>query len=220
MNRRHHLRRFLAAALALLAFAPAANAQTWSEAGDAGDQLATAQPTLGIGSLTTITGALDSPTDVDIYCVRIGPTPRALGLPVVSLQCVVMMGPNAWVFDGAGLGLATNETCQAGFKQVTSTTVAPGSSQTMYVAVSYYGIQPLSGPGPIWLSSVPGERSPDGPGAAAPLVGWAGTPIVQPINPYTINLNFATFCEQPVPAVEATWGSLKARYGPPAEPRN
>src|SRR5437016_4480378 len=56
---------------ATLAFASRAHAQTWNEAGDAGDLPATAQVTTGAGALTSIHGNLASPSDVDMYCIHV-----------------------------------------------------------------------------------------------------------------------------------------------------
>lgn len=206
-------RALFAAALCLLAFAPRARAQVWNETGDAGDLVSNAQFTIGAGSLTTINGTLSSEADVDVYCVQVGPTPRALGLPVVSLQCVVNQGPNVWIFDANGLGVATNETCQGGTKLVTTTTLSPGAPATVYVAVSYYGLAPTSPGGAIWLPAIGGERAPDGPGAAGALNAWTGTGVIQPNNPYQVVLGYAAYCDAATPAAAPTWGALKIRYG-------
>lgn len=201
------------AAVCSLAFAPHAGAQVWNEIGDAGDLISTAQLTVGAGPLITLNGTLSSPTDVDIYCIQVGPTPRVIGLPIASLQCVAHQGPNIWMFDASGVGAATNETCMAGVKGITTTLVSPPGPTNLYVAVSYYGVAPISPSGPIWLAAVAGERAPDGPGAAGALNGWAGTPVVQPLNPYQITFGFTAFCDAATPAAMPTWGSLKIRYG-------
>lgn len=215
MSARYAIHRILAAVLVagLALVADRAAAQTWTEIGDAGDLVSTAQGTVGSGSLTTIAGSLSSPTDVDVYCIKAGPTVRIPGIPVVSLQCVVIQGPNVWVFDPNALGISTNETCQAGVKQLTNNTIPAVVSQgTYYVAVSYYGMNPFSAGGSIWQSAIPGERAPDGPGAAGALMGWSGVPNVQPQNPYQITLAWSSFCEAPVAVEKSTWGSLKVLY--------
>jgi hypothetical protein len=206
------LRALLLATLpaALLVLAAPAHAQVWTEAGDAGDLVGTAQATAGTGSLNTILGNLASPTDVDVYCIHLAAVPPA-NLPLVQLQCVVIGGPNVRLFDAAGNGVYMNETCQAGAK----TLLAPNVSMpagTYYVAVSYYGVDPQSAGGPIWLTGLPGQRAPDGPGAAGTLTGWSGTPLVQPINPYQLNLMFMQYCSAPTPTLHPTWGTLKSHY--------
>src|SRR5205807_874170 len=81
----------LVAGLVLLA--AAAQAQVWNESGDAGDLPATAQNTVGTGSLTSIQGNLDSPTDVDMYCIHVADRFAF----VACLQCAVTQGPNVWL---------------------------------------------------------------------------------------------------------------------------
>lgn len=203
-------RRFALAAAFLLALAPAALAQTWNEVGDAGDMIATAQVTVGVGPLTTINGALGSAGDVDLYCVELGITPRVLGIPAVQLQCVMDAGPNLWVFDANGMGITTHPVCMGGFKTVTTAYFpSPG---TYYVAVAYAGVDPVSAGGPIWATGVPAERGPDGPGAASPLAGWVGSGNVAPVNPYQLSLGYITYCDAATPAAKPTWGALKLRY--------
>lgn len=198
------------AATLVLALAPAARTQTWNEVGDAGDMIASAQVTVGVGPFTTINGALGSAGDVDMYCVELGTSPRALGIPAVRLQCVMVSGPDVWVFDANGNGVGTDQICQGGFKTVT-TALFP-SPGTYYVAVAYSGVRPQSAGGSIWDPGALVERTPDGPGAASPLTGWAGSGNVAPVNPYQITLDYITFCDAATPAAKPTWGSLKLRY--------
>jgi hypothetical protein len=200
----------LAACLAALSFATVAQAQTWNETGDAGDFVASAQSTVGTGALQTINGNLASPTDADLYCVHLTAVPPA-GLPLVQLQCVLIQGPNVRMFDALGNGVFMNETCSGGNKTILAPNVSLAAG-TYYIAVSYYGVDPQSAGGAIWLSGLPGQRGPDGPGAAGTLTAWAGNASVQPINPYTIHLAFMGYCEAPTPALPATWGALKVHY--------
>ena len=185
-----------------LAAATAARAQTWNEIGDAGDLPATAQTTIGTGPLTQINGNLASPTDVDMFCVTAGSG------SYVCLQCVLIQGPDLWIFDATGKGVAANSTCSGGCKLVTAV-LSPG---TYYVAVSYDGIYPLSGSDPIWIPGNFPQRAPDGPGAAGVVTSWTGSPIVQPLNPYSITLGNATYCGIVNPALKQTWGRLKMLY--------
>ncbi len=205
-----HLGSLVALLLAGLALAPAARAQAWAEVGDAGDLPAGAQLTIGAGPLTTITGVLGSAVDVDLYCIQLGFTPRALGIPAVSLQCVMDAGPNLWVFDANGIGVTTNLVCLGGNKTVT--TVFFPAVGTYYVGVAYSGLEPQSAGGAIWLTGVPAEHSPDGAGAAGPIVAWTGTPLVAAPNPYQLSLSYTSYCDAATPAALPTWGALKLRY--------
>lgn len=201
----------LAAALLLvLGAAAGARAQTWNETGDAGDLVSTAQTTLGTGAITAINGSLASSTDVDLYCVKLLTVPPA-GLPLLELTCTVNQGPNIYLFDATGKGVFTDWLCSGGNKGI----VAPAGGLpvgTYYVGVSYMGYDPQSSGGAIWLQFLSGQRAPDGPGAALPLTSWAGTPIVQPLNPYHVALSGFSFCGGPVPTLRSTWGLVKQLY--------
>lgn len=193
-----------------LAAATALRAQTWSEVGDAGDLPVSAQATSGIGGLGSLSGTLSSASDVDMYCVQTSAMVRVYGYPVLTITCWSDLSPNVWVFDANGMGISTNESCAGGFKTLTTATLVPFT--TYYVAVSYSGVIPVSAGGPMWLSA-PGERTPDGPGAASAVTGWAGSPLVTGPNPYQLGFNFTEYCESPTPAAKRSWGSLKIRYG-------
>jgi hypothetical protein len=196
--------------MCLAPLAPSAQAQTWAETGDAGDQIATAQTTLGAGGITQITGSLPLSDDVDLYCIKLTAVPPA-GTPIVQLNCSSLQSPNVWLFDAAGNGVFTNETCAFGTKRLLapSVSMAPG---TYYVGVSYYNRNAVSPGGNIWIPGIPGQRTPDGPGAAQPLSGWAGIVIMNPPNPYTINLVGFGACSAATPTLRSTWGLVKSYY--------
>ena len=195
-----------ALALALLTTALPAAADPWAEAGDAGPLPASAQTTVGSAQLTVITGALGAPDDVDMYCIQVQ-TPATL---VIELQCVIIQGPNIWLFDATGKGVAANSTCVGGGKRILSTFVSAAGKY--YVAVAYNGVNPYAGASPIWVPANTGERAPDGSGAAGAVTAWIGTGQVGPINPYQINLTGTGFCDGPVADDARSWGGLKASY--------
>jgi len=205
------LRRF--AFLSMLAvpitFAPA-QAQIWIEAPDAGSLVPTAQVTAGNGWLSQIQGALDSPTDVDVYCVRLTATPAAF-TALIGLDCVLVQGPNVWLFDAAGNGIGSNDTCSGGSKMIVAPNVSlvPGD---YHVAVSHYDLDPQSASGAIWQPGPPFWRAPDGPGAAGTLTGWAGTAMVNPLNPHQVFFHpLFVFCEAATGTTRSTWGELRLR---------
>ena len=203
----------LACSLAVLLAATGARAQVWNETGDAGSLIATAQITLGAGGISTINGNLAVPTDVDVYCVLLHATPPA-GTFLMALNCFAFHGPGIWLFNSAGVGIATNLVCSAGNKTLLAPNVSLPAGN-YYVAVAHDGVEPQSAGGAIWLSNVNAQHAPDGPGAAGALIGWAGTPNVQLPNPYTLtfNVNYFGFCDAATPTRKSTWGSLKLRYG-------
>lgn len=180
--------------------------QTWSETGDAGDAIATAQSTAGAGALTQITGSLQTDSDVDLFCVDV-PDPHTFS---ASLQCVMAADPSIWVFAPSGLGLAHNDVCMFSGK-----TIPPGfvGSGTCYIAVTQAGRQAYSAGGAMWQSFLfTGARAPDGPGAGGLLLSWSGGGPLPGVTPYTINLTGAGFCESAVPVQASGWGALKATY--------
>lgn len=200
----------LATVLLVAAASSRAHAQSWYENGDAGDLIATAQTTIGAGSLTSVTGSLQFDSDVDLYCINV-PSAPPVGVTLLALYCTINQGPCLWLFDAAGNGVLANETCLGGYK-VINIPVGSIPAGTYYVAVTYAGREPYSYGGDMWLSGVPGLRAPDGPGAGGPLVGWTGTPLVGPQNPYTFGLAFSSYCNAATPAARPTWGGLKSIY--------
>ncbi len=200
-----HLLRAAAIGLALAA-ASIATAQTWSEAGDAGETPATAQVTSGSGPLTQINGSLQSDPDVDMFCVDVT-NPAAFS---ASVQCVMAADPSIWIFTPSGAGIVLNDVCMFSGKTVPAGWVGAG---TCYIAVTQLSRQPQSTGGAMWLSQLfTGPRAPDGPGAAGNLWYWAGGGPLPGVTPYTINLTGATFCQAAVPAEAHDWGTLKATY--------
>jgi hypothetical protein len=206
VRRPQFLLALLTSLMALLGFAAGAYAQAWNEAGDAGSLPATAQVTVGQGPLTAIHGALASDSDVDMYCIQVQ-APTSL---IVALQCVVIQGPNVWLFDATGKGVAANSMCVGGDKRILGTFVVAAGKY--YVAVSYNGVNPFAGVDPIWVPANVGERAPDGPGAAGVVTSWQGMGQVQPLNPYDISLWSVAYCEPPVPVAPQTWGHSKVMY--------
>lgn len=199
--------------LAIVAAAPAVRAQTWTENGDAGELVGTAQSTTGNGSLTSISGTLSSHGDVDVYCVQLTSVPPT-GLPLVSVACAMHADPTPYIFAASGLGVDTNMTCSGGLKQA----VAPNFSLVpgqYYVAIAHGDYSADSAGGNIWQVAYAGPMWPNGPGAGSPLTGWVGPlNVVAPVN-YTLilNPNYFVYCDTATPVETSSWGALKARFG-------
>jgi hypothetical protein len=179
----------------------------WTETGDAGPLPATAQSTAGAGFLTEIDGTLQGPDDVDLYCIHVT---DVAGF-VANLQCVVIQGPDLWLFDPVtGKGVAATQLCASGAKSMNGALLS--GTGTYLIGVSYDQYYPFNGPLQLWAYNYTPQRAPDGPGAALPVTSWTGIVNVQPINPYKILLQGVQFCEGPVPAANASWGSVKSIY--------
>ena len=184
------------------------DAQIWTETGDAGDLVGTAQATGGVGALQQIFGSFAGPDDADMYCVRID-DPLAFQ---AGIQCLAMVDPDIWLFDGSALGRTHHDTCSGGQTAITGAFVPVAG--TYYLAVAYGGRQAQSPAGAIWLTQVfaTTERAPDGPGAPGPLVAWAGFAAPTSLVNYQINLQGASFCDVPVTIDRETWGLVKSTY--------
>lgn len=187
--------------LAMLASASAAQAQLWVEIPDAPAALPfTAQMTVGVGALTTISGGGDFPGDtVDAYCIYIT-SPTAFSASTVG---GTSQDTQIWLFRPDGTGVTFND--DAGPLQSTITgafVTAPG----LYIlAVSAYDTDPVNAAGAaLWLDTPFGtERAPDGPGAGTPVAGWTGGPDLAP---YRIALTGAEYCDVPAPGALALMG--------------
>ncbi len=182
-------------------------AATWTESGDAGELPVSAQETLGSGTLDSITGQLQSDTDVDLYCIRITDPSSFSAL----FYCTAFADNDVWLFDANGYGVAADDGCTSGYTGVTSTFV-PGPG-LYYLGISGSEAEAVSALGSIWSPPAdPSETAPDGPGAPAPLTQWSYPPSPPNAYGYTLLLTGCSFCDGPVPALPATWGRVKALY--------
>ena len=203
-----HRSQALAAALAITlgTFAAPSMAALWSEVGDAGQTLASAQITGGSGALTTIQGAIQNDADVDLYCIRITDATQFSA----SLLCTTFSQNDLWLFRSNGTGVEGNDACQFSFVSLTSSFVSVAG--TYYLAISADGADAFGSAGNLWLSpAVTGPRAPDGPGAATPLINWTGASHAFNTT-YSVNLSGCAFCDAPVGAEPGTWGRMKSLY--------
>jgi hypothetical protein len=186
-----------------------AHAQTiWSEIGDAGNTIASAQITVGPGDLLAITGTLAADTDVDVYCFRIqDETVFSLSL----INCVAATDPDLFMFDAAGIGVSHHDACAGGLVTLSNAFVTgPGQ---YYVAITGDGGLAFTGASEIWLqASTGGERAPDGPGAAGPMTSMGGPTVVVNNAIYMMTLSGAVFCDAAVSTSATGWARLKALY--------
>lgn len=196
--------------LALVA-APVA-AQTWAEAGDAGELVGTAQVTSGNGLFTAITGELSQHGDVDIYCLQLLAVPP-MNQPLAGISCAMNSEPSLYLFDAAGVGVDANMSCMGGMKLVAASgSMTPGF---YYLAVAHGDWLPMTANGLAWSLTYSGHLAPNGPGAGWPLTGWVGPLTFVSAYPYQLNLysNWVGWCELATAEEAVTWGALKATFG-------
>lgn len=195
-------------AAALLLTLPANAQTTWSEIGDAGEDVATAQITVGPGDLLAITGTLLSDSDVDVYCFRVQEqTTFSLSL----INCVADTDPDLFLFDTNGFGVSHNDACANGLVTISNTYVfTPG---TYYIAIAGDQALALAGASEIWVqASTGGERAPDGPGAGQPMTSMGGPRVVVNNASYMMMLAGSVFGDAAVSTSASSWSRVKALY--------
>ncbi|MBW4474435.1 MAG: DVUA0089 family protein [Stenomitos rutilans HA7619-LM2] len=167
-----------------------AQAVTFSQVGDTGQTLDTAQVIPGgTQSLDAITGTLSSPNVVNLFRLVLAggqtfsattinantlielPIDQQLGSPTALLP-----DPQLFLFDAAGRGVYGNDdsfgTAQASLPSGSFSPVAPG---TYFLAIASSGYNPISAGGSIFGSpDASGILAANGSGSAAPLTGFTG----------------------------------------------
>ena len=194
--------------VALFLTFPAHAQTTWSEIGDAGETIATAQLTVGPGPLLAITGTLATDADVDIYCFRVQDQP----LFSLSLtNCLADTDPDLFLFNPGGFGLSHNDACALSSVTISNTFV-PGPG-FYYVAIAGNDALAFAGASEIWLqASTGGERAPDGPGAGLPYTSMGGPRVVVNNATYLITVSGSVFHDAAVSANPSSWARLKTIY--------
>jgi hypothetical protein len=174
------------AVVAGLAFAATAQAQVWTEVGDAMD-LTPGQITVGSGPLTQIDGGLTA-NDVDLFCIFITDPANFSATTIGGATFDTQL----WLFRPNGLGVTANDDAGGGVQsRITGQFVtSPG---VYALGISRFNRDAVDAGGQLIWNSTPfgTERAPDGPGAANPLAGWLGA-TAGPV-PYSIFITGATF---------------------------
>jgi hypothetical protein len=166
-------------------------ANRWGEQDDAGSRPNSAQMTMGSLALISITGSLNSSTDVDMYVIQIC-DPDTFSAETTTGPGTVA-DTQLFLFLPSGVGLAFNDDLPAGGtnrSRLSNTFI--GGIGAHYLAISSFDSDPVNiGGNEIWLDQpYTTERPPDGPGALNPINSWtssgeAGT--------YTITLGGSCF---------------------------
>ncbi|HEX5051281.1 MAG TPA: hypothetical protein VFZ65_05880 [Planctomycetota bacterium] len=163
-------------------------AQNWSESGDAGQLLRTAQTPQGFGPLASITGSINN--DADLYVLQID-DPLTFSASTVGGATI---DTQLFLFDVHGRGVVMNDD-SAGTNQSTITGQYVPSPGRYYLAISCYDRDPIAIDGEIWNDQPYfTQRQPDGARAREQLSGWNGTSGTA--GAYTILLTGAAFPAQ------------------------
>jgi hypothetical protein len=196
----------VAVALALFIGPAALRAITFTELGDAGKTIGTAQfvSTAPPGTaLTEIFGNLDL-SDADIFAIFVtgGKTFSATTVSNSSN----FFDTQLFLFDSLGRGVYGNDDDPGSPPQSTlpaSDTLTPVAPGLYYLAISGSGFLPLSAGGLIFPSTVipglldPGVVGPTGPGGGQALTGWSSAS--NEAGAYDIILTGAEFATSAVP---------------------
>lgn len=153
-----------------------AQAQLWTEVGDAGDLPGTAQITVGSGALDFIGGFIgNNPAadgnDKDMYCIYIA-DPSLFSATTVGGSS---LDTQLFLFNTGGFGVTFNDDHPGGgvLQSTIAGTFLPGPGH-YYLAISRYDRDPVDATGAeLWLDTpYDVERAPDGPGAGSPIFDW------------------------------------------------
>ncbi len=203
-----------------------AQAVTFSQVGDTGQTLGTAQVIPGGSSpLDAITGTLSGPNVVNLFrLVLTGsqtfsattlnaktllelPIDQQLGIPTALLP-----DPQLFLFDAAGRGVYGNDdgstNAQASLPSGGFSPTAPG---TYFLAIASSGYNPTSIDGSIFgEADANGIFAPTGTGAASPLTGFTGEGTATAGGDYQITFTGVTASAEGVPEPSQTVGLIAA----------
>ena len=182
----------------------------WVEHGEAGSSIATAEPTLGIGSIRTISGNLGGtlvPDYEDMYLIRVL-DPNVFSMSVMNTNFDAKMFLFNVTLPGEGFGLLANDNGPESNMPLLTAMADDGTGAKVSVpgiyavAISGSGRDPISRTGPIFRFDTLTEISgPDGVGGLNPLEDWSGDGVG---GSYSIACTGVGFYDVPAP------GSLAA----------
>ena len=194
--RRDCVRKILVA-ICVLAAAPHAFAQTWTEQGDAGQLCSTAQVPTGTGTLSQISGSASSVQDVDAFRIRID-DPAAFSASTIGgseFPIRVLFLFSASTCNGITMSNFASVDQAA---TITGQLVAAAGDYVLVIA-SWEKLPQNAASAAIWNPGSFSEVQPNGSGAPGPLSSWSTTSFNQPTGAYTITLTGASY-NPPAPA--------------------
>jgi MYXO-CTERM domain-containing protein len=197
MNKLHAIPAVLVAALAATA-----NAQLWTETGDADGVIG--QMTSGGGALSNISGSLSASDREDMYRIHISNpavfSATAVGGASFDTQMFLFL-PSIF----GTYGVTMNDDSAGGVQSTITGMFVPGPGDYL-LAISSYDNDPISALGAIWNDTpYATERFPDGPGQIMPLMGWDGAGGATGSS-YRLTLTGAEFAQAPTPGSLALLG--------------
>jgi hypothetical protein len=161
-----------AAVLSLLFSGPASAVTVWSEVGDAGDLLPTAQGF--VGPVQEITGHLSAAPEtldlVDMFGFYIG---GAFSAVTVELDAFSIADPVLYLFDAGGRGVSMNDDAGGSTQAALGPLPSGFGVGWYYLAITFAGVEPLDGLGGSIFDSF-GTLAVL---SADPVASWGGAPL-------------------------------------------
>jgi hypothetical protein len=176
---------------ALLAVSAMSSAQIWNESGDAGDSIAGAQETQGVGALTMINGTIDD--DIDIFRFRIV-NAAAFSITVTNTGIDSML----FMFNAGGMGVVADDDTAGNLLSFVDFTNVPQVTGIMNIAIGNFLCDPWTSTSFMWDNIFPANEGPNANGTANPLDHW--DIIGDGADDYTLVLTGAEFATVPEPA--------------------
>jgi hypothetical protein len=219
------LKVLVAAALFLCLATNADATTTWTEVGDAGELLSTAQTTVGTSPLTQIGGVLLNNLDVDLFKIYINDHANFTASTIGG----VIFDSMLFLFDSSGKFIIGDDDFSLGgfdgSKLSKGTIYQPTTNGFYYLAISNYNRNPANTIG-LDLIGLEDCVAPDNNYVRGPTVAgltdlldhwkdgkpFSTAPGVPPFEPgatatYTIALEGATFAQVPLPSTVLLLGS-------------
>jgi hypothetical protein len=186
----------------------------WTEVGDAGSSLPTAQIPAGVGQIHSIAGSLGGeigePDFEDMYIIGID-EPTTFRLDLLNANFDAQLFIFNITLSGGAIGLLANDNADEILNTPVLTNMATDGTNavidlagTYLVGVSGAGRNPISAGGLIFDIQNPSEVSgADGPGGLLRHIGWEGEGAV---GDYAIDMTSTIFPQIPAPAGIAALG--------------
>lgn len=188
------------AAFAAILYSQFAFAAIWNETGNAGPLPATAQNTLGTGSLEAILGELVELDEVDTYLIRIV-NPFAFSAATVGGLGTVA-DPKLFLFNINGVGVYMNDDANGSQSQLPAGhPLSPTMAGLYYLSIARFDNTPLSAAGNVFRTGT-GVMGRDPVGGALPVSSWNGdvTGRIDLETQYAIELTGSQFANIPEPS--------------------
>lgn len=166
-----------------LALPSVTRADTWTEVGDAGQTLPSAQYTGAVGGnpLSMIFGSLGSSGDVDVYYINIAVASTFSATTVNALTTTAGLDTQLYLFGSNGAAIYANDDDPGGLSSQSTlpagNLLGPLSPGFYYLAIATSGNEPVNFANTLLFTPDSPSFTIRGPATSVPggLAGWDGT---------------------------------------------